>query len=182
MPNPNRQVATFPSPFGRGREASLTEAQPVQLHRAAGADGEARARAAAGTRGAWVRVRISAPRHSPCSSTVRPVRMASCSGRGTRTGCSRNTRCSPSPSPAARSACSSSSNERTHRVLVSHTAAGPNRQPRSQKVCVKSRDTETVIEIPFAADCCPCVEKLRTVLPFTVGIRDGCGAVGVHLR
>jgi hypothetical protein len=30
-----------------------------------------------------------------------------------------------------------------------------------------------VVELPFAADCCPCVEKLRTVLPFTVGIRDG---------
>jgi hypothetical protein len=26
---------------------------------------------------------------------------------------------------------------------------------------------------PFAADRCPCAEKLRTVLPFTVGIRDG---------
>jgi hypothetical protein len=25
-----------------------------------------------------------------------------------------------------------------------------------------------VVELPFAADCCPCVEKLRTVLPFTV--------------
>jgi hypothetical protein len=34
-----------------------------------------------------------------------------------------------------------------------------------------------VVELPFAADCCPCVEKLRTVLPFTVGIRDGV----VHL-
>jgi hypothetical protein len=30
-----------------------------------------------------------------------------------------------------------------------------------------------VVELPFAADSCPCVEKLRTVLPFTVGIRDG---------
>jgi hypothetical protein len=30
-----------------------------------------------------------------------------------------------------------------------------------------------VVELPFAADCCPCVENLRTVLPFTVGIRDG---------
>ena len=28
-------------------------------------------------------------------------------------------------------------------------------------------------ELPFAADCCPCVRKLRTVLPLTVGIRDG---------
>jgi hypothetical protein len=30
-----------------------------------------------------------------------------------------------------------------------------------------------VVELPFAADCYPCEEKLRTVLPFTVGIRDG---------
>jgi hypothetical protein len=29
-----------------------------------------------------------------------------------------------------------------------------------------------VVELPFAADSCPC-EKLRTVLPFSVGIRDG---------
>ena len=28
-------------------------------------------------------------------------------------------------------------------------------------------------ELPFAADKCPCVEKLRTVLPVIVGIRDG---------
>jgi hypothetical protein len=34
-------------------------------------------------------------------------------------------------------------------------------------------ERETVLELPFAADCFPCVEKLRTVLPFTVGIRDG---------
>jgi hypothetical protein len=33
-------------------------------------------------------------------------------------------------------------------------------------------ERETVVELPFAADCCPCVEKLRTVLPFTVSIRD----------
>ena len=34
-------------------------------------------------------------------------------------------------------------------------------------------ERETVVELPFAADSCPCVEKLRTVLPLTVGIRDG---------
>ena len=34
-------------------------------------------------------------------------------------------------------------------------------------------ERETVVELPFAADCYPCEEKLRTVLPFTVGIRDG---------
>jgi hypothetical protein len=36
-------------------------------------------------------------------------------------------------------------------------------------------ERETVVELPFAADCCPCVEKLRTVLPLTVGIRDSEG-------
>ena len=40
---------------------------------------------------------------------------------------------------------------------------------------VRARDSG--LELPFAADGCPCVEKLRTVLPFTVGIRDGV----VHL-
>jgi hypothetical protein len=32
---------------------------------------------------------------------------------------------------------------------------------------------ETEAELSWAADSRPCVEKLRTVLPFTVGIRDG---------
>jgi hypothetical protein len=34
-------------------------------------------------------------------------------------------------------------------------------------------EREMLVELPFAADCCPCVEKLRTVLPLTAGIRDG---------
>ena len=34
-------------------------------------------------------------------------------------------------------------------------------------------ERETVVKPPWAVDYCPCVEKLRTVLPFTVGIRDG---------
>ena len=38
-------------------------------------------------------------------------------------------------------------------------------------------ERETEVELPLAADSCPCVEKLRTVLPSTVGIRDGV----VHL-
>jgi hypothetical protein len=38
-------------------------------------------------------------------------------------------------------------------------------------------ERETVVELPFAADSWPSVEKLRTVLPLTVGIRDGA----VHL-
>jgi hypothetical protein len=39
-------------------------------------------------------------------------------------------------------------------------------------------ERETVVELPWAADCCPCVEKLRTVLPLTVGIRDGVVRLG----
>jgi hypothetical protein len=34
-------------------------------------------------------------------------------------------------------------------------------------------ERETVVELPWAADGFPCVEKLRTVLPLTGGIRDG---------
>jgi hypothetical protein len=34
-------------------------------------------------------------------------------------------------------------------------------------------ERETLVELPWAADCCPRVlEKLRTVSPLTVGIRD----------
>jgi hypothetical protein len=41
-------------------------------------------------------------------------------------------------------------------------------------------ERETVVELPWAADCCPYVEKLRTALPLTVGIRHGVvHAVGV---
>jgi hypothetical protein len=34
-------------------------------------------------------------------------------------------------------------------------------------------ERETAVELPWAADCCPWVGKLRTVLPLTVDIRDG---------
>ena len=34
-------------------------------------------------------------------------------------------------------------------------------------------EREPVVEPPFASDCCQCVEKPRTVLPLTAGIRDG---------
>jgi hypothetical protein len=44
-------------------------------------------------------------------------------------------------------------------------------------LCHRMSERETVVELPWAADSCPCVEKLRTVLPFTGGIRDGV----VHL-
>jgi hypothetical protein len=49
-------------------------------------------------------------------------------------------------------------------------------KPRAEesKCCInRMTEREPVAELPFAADCCPCVEKLRTVLPPTVGIRDG---------
>jgi hypothetical protein len=38
-------------------------------------------------------------------------------------------------------------------------------------------ERETLVELPWAADRCPCVDKLRTLLPLTVGTRDGA----VHL-
>jgi hypothetical protein len=41
----------------------------------------------------------------------------------------------------------------------------------------RTSERETLVELPWAAGSCPCVEKLRAVLPFTVGIRDGV----VHL-
>jgi hypothetical protein len=34
-------------------------------------------------------------------------------------------------------------------------------------------ERETVVELPWAADSCPWVGKLRAVLPLTVGIRGG---------
>jgi hypothetical protein len=43
-------------------------------------------------------------------------------------------------------------------------------------------ERETVVELPFAADCCPCVEKLRNVLPLTVGIGDGAVQLVSTLR
>jgi hypothetical protein len=49
------------------------------------------------------------------------------------------------------------------------------------------RQAETVVGLPWAADSCPWVGKLRTVLPLSVGIRDSAvqlvlthQASGVH--
>ena len=39
-----------------------------------------------------------------------------------------------------------------------------------------------MVELPFAADCCPLVGKLRTVLPLAVGIRDGAVQLVSTLR
>ena len=54
-------------------------------------------------------------------------------------------------------------------------------EPRSPKVELIGCQAETVVELPFAADSCPWVEKLRTVLlvPLTVGYQRRCGAFGV---
>jgi hypothetical protein len=38
-------------------------------------------------------------------------------------------------------------------------------------------ERETEVELPWAADSCPCVEKQRTVLPLTVWSQRQCGAV-----
>jgi hypothetical protein len=47
-----------------------------------------------------------------------------------------------------------------------------NQEPRSQNVVLFGWQAETVVELPWAADSCPWLGKLRTVLPLTVGIRD----------
>ena len=44
-------------------------------------------------------------------------------------------------------------------------------------------ERETVVELPWAADCCPCVVEAATVLPSTVGIRDRAVQLGLtHQR
>ena len=56
----------------------------------------------------------------------------------------------------------------------SSATSGPKQELRSQNVgligCQSVRQWSSFL---FAADSCPCVEKLRTVSPLTVGIRDG---------
>jgi hypothetical protein len=39
-----------------------------------------------------------------------------------------------------------------------------------------------VVELPWAADCCPCVEKLRTVLPLTARVRERAAHAAVSRR
>ena len=45
-------------------------------------------------------------------------------------------------------------------------------EPRSQNVILNGCQVETVVGLPWAADSCPWVEKLRTVLPLSDVIRD----------
>jgi hypothetical protein len=47
------------------------------------------------------------------------------------------------------------------------------------KVILIGCQAETVVGLHWAADSCPWVWKLRTVLPLSDVIRDQCGAVGV---
>jgi hypothetical protein len=56
---------------------------------------------------------------------------------------------------------------------VKSALSGPNHEPRSPNVeLIGFQSVRAAVELPWAADSCPCVEKLRTVLPLTVGIRD----------
>jgi hypothetical protein len=60
---------------------------------------------------------------------------------------------------------------RIRKWVPKRATSGPSEVP---KCCIgRMSERETVVELPLAADSCPCVEKLRTVLPLTVGIRDG---------
>jgi hypothetical protein len=45
--------------------------------------------------------------------------------------------------------------------------SGANESPNIELIGCQS--VRQVVELPWAADCCPCVGKLRTVLPLTVG-------------
>ena len=41
--------------------------------------------------------------------------------------------------------------------------------------------SETVVKLPWAADCCPWVGKLRTLLPLTVGLGDAQASQGGNM-
>jgi hypothetical protein len=61
-------------------------------------------------------------------------------------------------------------------------ASGPS-EPRSQNVVYWKSERETVAELPWAADSCPWVGKLRTVLALSDVIRDvAVQLVSIHLR
>jgi hypothetical protein len=55
---------------------------------------------------------------------------------------------------------------------ISATSGTIEPQPRSQNVILIVCQAETVVGLPWAADSCPWVGKLRTVLPLSDGIRD----------
>jgi hypothetical protein len=52
--------------------------------------------------------------------------------------------------------------------------SGPNHEPRGQNVNRMLSERETVFELPWAGDCCPCVvEAANRVTSDSVGTRDG---------
>jgi hypothetical protein len=59
------------------------------------------------------------------------------------------------------------------------TTSGPsNHRAEESKCCInRMSERETVVGLPWAADSCPWVGKLRTVLPLTVWYQRRCGAV-----
>jgi hypothetical protein len=61
---------------------------------------------------------------------------------------------------------------------------GPNREVRSRNVKLiwMLSDRETVVELPFAADRCPCVVEAANRVTGTCWYQRRCGAVGVHLK
>jgi hypothetical protein len=60
-------------------------------------------------------------------------------------------------------------------IAKKNATSGPSdhRAEKSKSCINRMSERETVVELPWAADSCPWVEKLRTVLPLTVGLRDG---------
>jgi hypothetical protein len=68
----------------------------------------------------------------------------------------------------------------TAKPIKSHLRTKPRAAESKCQVNWKLSERETVVELPWAADCRPCVEKLRTVLPVTVGIRGWCGETHVE--
>ena len=64
-------------------------------------------------------------------------------------------------------------------LCMPHSLMALRREDGEESKCRMNRmsEREAVAELPWAADCCPWVGKLRTVLPLIVGIRDSV----VHL-
>jgi hypothetical protein len=62
--------------------------------------------------------------------------------------------------------------------------SGPNREPSSQNVKLigSSPSVRTVVELPWAADSCPCVVEAANRVTSNCWYQRPCGAVGAHLR
>ena len=47
-------------------------------------------------------------------------------------------------------------------IFQLRATSGPNHEPEESKCCInRMSERETVVELPFAAGCCPCVGKLQ---------------------